>query len=57
MFRCIICRFEVTLDDVVLNKGDGRCVCLRCYNHETHHETAVSKRLQRDTDDGEGATV
>jgi hypothetical protein len=31
MFRCILCQFEIELDDAVAPTHKGRCVCLRCY--------------------------
>ena len=35
MWACAICRFDTELDDVMLRRGGGRCVCLRCYGRET----------------------
>jgi hypothetical protein len=41
MFRCIICRFALPLDDVALPlDAGGRCVCLGCYGRQT--DTALS---------------
>jgi recombinational DNA repair protein (RecF pathway) len=48
MYRCIICGFQITLDDVQLMHNDGKAVCLRCYCRETNSTKEVSKTLQRD---------
>lgn len=44
---CGICRFETELDDVVLSRTGGRCVCLRCYDRETGGGRRMSKGLRR----------
>lgn len=46
MYRCVICRFDVELDDVVI-RGDAGCICLRCYERETRSEKRMDKRLRR----------
>lgn len=48
MLRCVICRFEVELDDVALGGTGGRCVCLRCYGRETGTLRTLPKPLQRE---------
>ncbi len=47
MFRCILCRFEVELDDVKLNHGNGAVVCLRCYTREVEADRAMAARYRR----------
>lgn len=46
MYRCVICRFDVELDDVVI-RGDAGCICLRCYERETRSEKRMDKRLRQ----------
>ena len=46
MPRCIICRFETELDDVVTAGTGGRCVCLRCYLRETGTEQPMPRDLR-----------
>ena len=48
MWTCAICRFETELDDVVLNRGDGSCICLRCFGRETGSARPMPKALRRD---------
>jgi hypothetical protein len=48
MFTCIICRFEVPLDDAVAPTAAGRCVCLRCFSRETATARPMSKSLHRE---------
>ena len=47
MWTCAICRFETELDDVVLIGGDGSCICLRCFERETHSARPMPKALRR----------
>ena len=47
MTTCSICRFETELDDVAVQGGAGRCICLRCYGRETGSARPMSKALQR----------
>ena len=49
MYQCRLCSWEVTLDDVVLRFLSGRCICLRCYLHETETEKAMTADMRRDT--------
>lgn len=44
---CIICHFDVELDDVAIG-GAPRCVCLRCYGRETGSMLVMPKSLQRE---------
>jgi len=48
MMTCRICSFETELDDVVLTRSGGRCVCLRCYNRETGSNRPMPKTLRRE---------
>ena len=47
MWACAICRFETELDDVVLTCGDGRCICLRCFERETGSARPMPKGLRQ----------
>lgn len=31
MYKCVFCKWDVDLDDVDLNHGDGRVVCTSCF--------------------------
>ena len=47
MLHCTLCHFATELDDAVLVREDGRCVCLRCYQRETGSARPMPKELQR----------
>jgi recombinational DNA repair protein (RecF pathway) len=47
MYRCVICRFETELDDVIAPTASGRCVCLRCFARETDTLRPMPRALQR----------
>ncbi len=47
MLTCTICHFETELDDAVVARTDGRCICLRCYGRETGGARPMSKALRR----------
>lgn len=47
MLRCILCSFDTELDDAVVTSS-GRCICLRCFNRETHAEKRMAKGLRRE---------
>lgn len=48
MYKCVICRFDAELDDVIAPVSNGRCVCLRCFTRETGGARAMSKELRQD---------
>jgi hypothetical protein len=48
MTTCIICRFEVEKDDVVIGGANGRGVCLRCYARETATQRPMPKALRNE---------
>jgi hypothetical protein len=48
MYSCIICHFDVELDDVAVAGGARSCVCLRCYARETDSELPMPKQLRRE---------
>jgi hypothetical protein len=49
MTACIICRFEVELDDVAVRGARAqRAICLRCYGRETGTHRPMPKSLRRD---------
>jgi hypothetical protein len=48
MTCCIICRFEMELDDVALTCARGRCVCLRCFARETGSVRTMPAALRRE---------
>lgn len=45
---CVICRYAIELDDVVLAGGVRGCICLRCFARETGTERPMPKPLRRD---------
>lgn len=47
MYRCAICRFDCPLDDVVVVRVRGGCICLRCFLRETESEKRMPKQLRR----------
>lgn len=50
MYRCLICRFDVTLDDAVAPTRRGTCLCIGCYARETGDSRRVSKLLVREVE-------
>jgi hypothetical protein len=46
MFICTLCRFETSLDDTVVHRADGACICLRCYERETQSSRPMPARLR-----------
>jgi hypothetical protein len=48
MTTCSICRFETELDDVVVAREGGHCICLRCFTHETESDRPMPKALRRE---------
>jgi hypothetical protein len=46
MATCIICHFATEMDDIVLSKGNGRCVCLRCFAQQTGSYLPMPKNLR-----------
>ncbi len=51
MYRCLICHFNVELDDAIAATRRGTCICVRCFARETNSEQAVSPALRRDVED------
>ncbi len=47
MLTCTICHFDTELDDVVVGRAPGRCICLRCYGRATGSARSMPKALQR----------
>ena len=43
MNTCVICRFQVELDDAVTPTAGSYCVCLRCFARETDTVRAMPK--------------
>jgi hypothetical protein len=50
MYRCLICRFEVQLDDAIAATRRGTCICLRCYARETNSEHPLPLSLRREVE-------
>jgi hypothetical protein len=49
MAACIICRFEIELDDVAVRGSRAhRAICLRCYARETGTHQPMPKTLRRE---------
>ncbi len=47
MYQCVICKFEVQLDDAVAPTPGGHCVCVRCFARETESEHPMDKSLRQ----------
>jgi ribosomal protein L40E len=47
MYRCAICHFEMELDDVAVEVGNGRGVCLHCYARETSTQRPMPSTLRQ----------
>jgi hypothetical protein len=45
---CTICRFEIELDDVVLHRAGGLCVCLACFSRATGDSRPMPKALRHE---------
>lgn len=54
MFRCVICRFEVELDDAVAVTRRGACICIRCFARETNTEHPMAQALWREIEAAAG---
>jgi len=48
MFRCIVCHFDVELDDVEIRGRHGGCVCVNCYARLVENEKRMPKELRRE---------
>lgn len=48
MYHCVICHFEVELDDAIAPTSAGACVCLRCFARETGSTRSMPKHLARE---------
>jgi hypothetical protein len=48
MMTCTICHFDTVLDDIVLSRADGQCVCLSCFGRETGSSRPMPKALRRE---------
>jgi hypothetical protein len=55
MYRCVICHFEVPMDDTVISGRTGCCICLRCYIREAGVERPMTPGLRRDVSSALGA--
>ncbi len=50
MAVCIVCRFEITTDDVAVATATGRHICIRCFARETGSARTVPSELRRELD-------
>jgi hypothetical protein len=48
MLVCIICRFELEIDDVAIEAAGGHAVCVRCYARETENKLPMPKSLRQE---------
>lgn len=48
MYMCVICHFDVPLDDTVISGKTGSCICLRCYVREAGVDHPMAPSLRRD---------
>lgn len=51
MYRCLICRFMVELDDAIAATRRGTCICVRCFARETNSEHPTPKSLRRELEE------
>lgn len=51
MYRCLICRFIVELDDAIAPTRRGTCICVRCYARETNTEHPLPPALRRELEE------
>jgi hypothetical protein len=47
MFTCIVCHFDVPLDDTVVLRKDGRCLCLRCVHREAGTTLVMPRKYRQ----------
>lgn len=45
---CVVCHSPAEADDVALQHGDGRGVCIRCYHRHTDSTKPMPKELRRE---------
>jgi hypothetical protein len=45
---CAICKYETTMDDVVVRLSGGRCICLGCFDRQTADPHRMPKSLRRE---------
>ena len=50
MYTCIVCHFEIVLDDVAVESQSGHSICLRCYTKLTDTEQPMPKDLRREVE-------
>lgn len=48
MFKCVVCKFYVELDDAVVPTAEGRCICVGCFYRQTGEERRLSPALRRE---------
>lgn len=49
MRPCRICRSETALDDMVIRGTTSeRCICLRCFDHQTGGRRPMPKKLRHE---------
>jgi hypothetical protein len=47
MMNCLICHFDIEIDDLAIHGVGRRCVCLLCYGRVTGSSRPMPKKLQR----------
>lgn len=47
MYRCTLCPFDAPLDDAVVLRADGSCICLLCYGRQTDTSVRMPKARRR----------
>lgn len=48
MFRCVLCKFNVELDDAITTTRNGACICVRCFARATESEHRLPTALRRE---------
>lgn len=51
MYLCVLCKFEVVLDDAIAITKRGNCVCIRCYARETDTQHPIPTALRRELEE------
>lgn len=45
---CVLCSFDVEMDDALVVTANQKCICLYCWERITGNYTPVSKQLRHD---------
>lgn len=54
LYRCLVCGFDVEVDDARFVTERGTCICLRCFYREVGGSKQPTAALRREVEDAEG---